>query len=121
MIDTATRRSSVLVSMVTCASLALSGAVAAQADPASVTPVRRGDGGQTRPRTTLEGFVLAPDGSPAEGAVVVSSAGGKAVTDFAGSYRLEVEVPPDATSVQLTAVSSAGRSLVASASVALSA
>jgi hypothetical protein len=67
----------------------------------------------------LSGLVLAPDGFPAEGAVVVSSAGGKAVTDVAGSYRLEVEVPPVATSVQVTAVSSGERTLVASSSVAL--
>jgi hypothetical protein len=69
----------------------------------------------------LEGFVLAPDGSPAEGAVVVSSAGGRAVTDVAVNYRLEVEVPLDATSVQVTAVGGARGNLVARASVALSA
>ena len=68
-------------------------------------------------RVTIEGFVLAPDGSPAEGAVVVSSAGGKAVTDASGGYRLVVEVA-HATSVQLTAVGSAGGKLVASASFA---
>src|SRR6185503_18691424 len=54
-----------------------------------------------------------------EGAVVVSSAGGQAVTDAAGNYLLEVEVPLEATSVQVTAVSSTGGNLVASASVAL--
>ena len=55
----------------------------------------------------LEGAVSNPDGSPAEGAVVVSSAGGKAVTDSSGWYRLETDVPVDAASVQVTAVGSA--------------
>src|SRR5262245_16654892 len=67
----------------------------------------------------LDGIVLAADGSPAEGAVVVSSAGGKAITDGDGSYRLEVDVPREATSVQLTAVGRAGGNQVASSSVAL--
>ncbi|HEX6886161.1 MAG TPA: HYR domain-containing protein [Planctomycetota bacterium] len=71
-------------------------------------------------RAILEGFVLGPDGSPAENAVVVSSAGGRAVSDVAGNYRLEVEVPVEATSVQVTAVGGASGNLVASASVALS-
>src|SRR5262245_52644964 len=70
-------------------------------------------------RVALEGLVLTPDGSPVEGAVVVSSAGGKAVTDVAGRYRLDVEVPPDATSVQVTALGKAGGSLVASTNVLL--
>jgi hypothetical protein len=56
---------------------------------------------------TLEGFVLEPDGAPAVGAVVVSSAGGRAAADVAGHYRLEVAVPLGATSVQVTAVSRA--------------
>jgi hypothetical protein len=68
---------------------------------------------------TLEGFVLAPDGSPAEGAMVTSSAGGQAVTDVAGFYRLAVQVPREATGLEVSAVGSAGG--VASARVALSA
>ena len=71
-------------------------------------------------RVQLDGIVLAPDGSPAGGALVTSSAGGRAVTDVAGRYRLEVEAPPEATSVQVTAVSSTGGNLVANTSVALS-
>src|SRR5262245_29432471 len=67
----------------------------------------------------FEGLVLEPDGTPAEGAVVVSSAGGTAVADDSGSFRLEVGVPLDATSVQLTAVGRWRRS-VASSSVSLS-
>jgi len=47
----------------------------------------------------LEGFVLEPDGAPAEGAVVVSSAGGRAVADRNGSYRLEVCFPGEAESI----------------------
>ena len=48
--------------------------------------------------------MLAPDGAPAEGAVVVSSAGGEAVTNVAGRYRLDVCVPLDVTDVRVTAV-----------------
>src|SRR5262245_44981949 len=52
--------------------------------------------------TVLEGSVLTSEGLPAEGAVVVSSAGGRAVTRTNGWFRLEVELPRDARSVQLT-------------------
>src|SRR5262245_33904594 len=92
----------VLISLATCATLAHARS-AAQGEP-SLTE-----------RVTLEGFVLAPDGSPAEGALVTSSAGEETVTDFAGCYRLEVEVPRGATSVELSAL---GRDVgVASASI----
>jgi hypothetical protein len=56
---------SVLV-IATCATLAGVDARAAQGQPS---------GAQTAQRVELEGFVLMPDGSPADGAVVVSSAG----------------------------------------------
>ena len=42
---------------------------------------------------TFEGVVLAPDGSPAGAAVVVTSAGGQAVTDPMGAFHLQVQVP----------------------------
>jgi len=71
--------------------------------------------------TVLEGFVLAPDGAPAEGAVVLSSAGGQAVTDHAGNFRLELSLPLDAESLQLTAVGQGGNGLVASSRVPLTA
>jgi hypothetical protein len=67
-----------------------------------------------RAALVLEGSVLDAQGAPAEGAVVVSSAGGKAVTDVAGRYRLEVEVPLEATSVQVTAIGGASGRQVAS-------
>src|SRR5688572_15469210 len=54
----------------------------------------------------FEGFVLDPDGAPAEGAVVVSSAGGRAVADCNGRYRLEARVPVEAESVQISALGS---------------
>ena len=57
---------------------------------------------------TFEGFVVALDGLPAEGAVVVSSAGGQAVTDAGGSFRLEAQVPLDAESIQISAIGRAG-------------
>ncbi len=107
---------SVLVALVPCAVLASGGAASAQDELTGATSAPLGDGRQSL--LTLEGLVLAPDGSPAEGAVVVSSAGGKALTDAGGRYRFEVEVPLEATSVQVTASSGAGRNL--SASVALS-
>jgi len=69
----------------------------------------------------FEGFVLDPDGAPAEGAVVVSSAGGKAIVDGRGVFRLEVQVPLDAESVEFTAVGRGGRSLLASSNVGVSA
>ncbi len=110
----------VLVSMATCATLAHA-EVAAQGEPSGATPAPLGGDPESsaRVRVTLEGFVLGPDGSPAEGAVVMSNAGGKAVTDVAGNYRLEVEVPLEATSVQVTASGGVGGNLVASASVVL--
>jgi hypothetical protein len=46
----------------------------------------------------LEGFVLDPEGEPAAGAVVVTSAGGQAVVDEKGSWRLEISVPIDVVS-----------------------
>ena len=80
--------------------------------------------GVGRPRTeareiVLEGFVLASDGAPAKGAVVVSSAGGRAVTDAAGNYQLRVDVPQEATSVQITVLGCSGGNLSASTSVAV--
>jgi hypothetical protein len=69
----------------------------------------------------LVGIVLEPSGAPAAGAVVVSSAGGKAVTGFDGRYRLEVQVPVDAESLQITAVADQnGGSLRVSTSIGLS-
>ena len=73
-----------------------------------------------RPSTRLVGCVLAPDGRPAPGAVIVSSAGGEAVSGPDGSFELVVELPPEAESVEVTAVASARASrgtLVASARV----
>ena len=64
----------------------------------------------------FEGVVSNPDGSPAEGVVVVSSAGGRAITNAGGGYRLEADVPVDAECVQVTAVGGAA-SGVASTSV----
>jgi hypothetical protein len=66
----------------------------------------------------LEGFVLEPDGSPAAGAVVASSAGGRAVTGGAGRYRLEIEVPLEAESVEVTAVGAGGGQATRSVAVA---
>ena len=74
---------------------------------------------ESRP-LTFEGFVLEPDGRPADGAVVVSSAGGKAVTDASGRYVLDVNVPRGAGNLQITAAGRAGTNLLASRSIELS-
>jgi hypothetical protein len=81
-------------------------------------PARIGDLESTV-AVAFEGVVRDPTGAPAEGAVVVSSAGGKAVTDWHGAYRLDVQVPVDAESVEITAVGRAGQNLLANARVAL--
>jgi len=67
----------------------------------------------------LEGFVLAPGGAPAEGALVVTGAGGRALTDPSGFYHLEIALPRGAELVRVTAVSQGGVSAVGSASVAV--
>jgi hypothetical protein len=58
--------------------------------------------------TVLEGRVFESNGAPAVGAVVVTSAGGRAVTGLDGRYRLEIRVPLEVESVQVTAVSDDG-------------
>jgi len=68
---------------------------------------------------TLEGSVLDPGGAPAEGAVVVSSAGGQTVTDASGGFRLDIRVTLDATSLQVTAVGRGGGDFLASRQVPL--
>ena len=80
---------------------------------------RQGIDSETLVACVLHGSVLQPDGSPAVGAVVVSSAGGAAVTDAEGSYRLELQVPLAVESVQVTAVGASGRTRLASRSVSV--
>src|SRR5688572_235497 len=101
------------------ATLANVESLAAQGKPSETSTASIDDGRQSSASVTLEGFVLRADGSPAEGAVVVSSAGGRAITDASGHYRLEVEVPHGAVSVQITAAGRVGDNLAASASVAV--
>src|SRR5262245_39217340 len=100
------------------AALGQGGAAGQSAEPEPGWSPALPDEGRTR-SVTLEGFVLTPDGSPAEGALVVSSAGGRAITDAAGNYRLEVELPLEATSVQVTAAGQVGANSTSSASVSL--
>jgi len=54
-------------------------------------------------RQRVLGRVRRPDGSPAVGALVVTSAGGQALTEADGGFALEVDVPLDATCVEVTA------------------
>jgi trimeric autotransporter adhesin len=61
-------------------------------------------------RATLVGTVLDPSMQPMSGAVVVSDAGGQAVTDSHGAFELVLEWPRAATALHLTAAASqAGR------------
>ncbi len=55
-------------------------------------------------RVRLLGNVLFPDGRPAQGAVVVSSAGGLAEVDRDGAFALEVELAEAVETLDLTAV-----------------
>jgi len=68
----------------------------------------------------VTGCVVMPDGSPAAGVVVVTSAGGDTITGADGSFTLEVELPIDALSLEVTAIANelvGSGSLVARASV----
>lgn len=58
--------------------------------------------------TVVRGQVLDPTGRPAEGAVVLTSAGGEAVCDVHGAYRLSVDVPVGARELHLAAALGAG-------------
>jgi len=51
----------------------------------------------------IEGRVHEPDGTPASGAVVACSAGGTAIADPYGSFRLETRVPLAAETIRITA------------------
>ena len=70
-------------------------------------------------RLAVEGHVVDLDGSPAAGAVVVTSAGGRAVVAEDGRFRIEVEVPGEAGSLQVTAVGAGASNRIASTGVAL--
>jgi len=67
--------------------------------------------------SVFEGFVLEPGGAPARDAVVTCSAGGQAVTDVQGRYRLRATIPAGATAVRITAVGAGAANTVASAEV----
>src|SRR5262245_28863067 len=74
--------------------------------------------GAATTRQVVTGHVCLPDGSPAAGAEVATSVGGKCLSDGNGSFALEVEVPLDAESVEVTVVAgdvTGSGSLVASA------
>jgi len=68
----------------------------------------------------FEGSVYGVDGTPAREALVVSAAGGEAVTDLEGKFRLEVAVPREAKSLHLTAVDRYDGNTLASKQVQLS-
>ncbi len=105
------------VSFVACLSIAASSAFVAEPSPtAGAVAAERGD---VAVRRVFEGCVVEPEGAPAIGALVVSSAGGEAVADHGGRYRLEVAVPRDARSVELFAVSAVGDDRTTRARVAL--
>jgi hypothetical protein len=58
--------------------------------------------------TVLEGRVSTAGGAPAAGAVVISSAGGRAVTDEDGFFRLELRLAPEIDSLRVSAFRGAG-------------
>ncbi len=101
----------------------LGAVVLAGADSAQVLSPRKPGARVAEARPFLpivfDGFVLEPDGAPAEGAVVTSSAGGKAITDPRGRYRLEADVPHAARFVQITAAGRTDANLSASTSFEL--
>jgi hypothetical protein len=57
----------------------------------------------------LTGRVVDASAIPSARAVVVTSAGGQAITADDGSFQLQVGIPAGATSVRVTAIASAGR------------
>jgi hypothetical protein len=68
----------------------------------------------------LQGFVETADGVPAEGALVLTSAGGQALVGPRGEFQLRLELAHEANVLQVTAArTSQGRTLVGSARVAL--
>jgi hypothetical protein len=71
--------------------------------------VRAGSLSSSLRAMTFEGLVLGPNGGPVDGAVVVSSAGGRAVTDRSGAFTLAVVLPPDADEACLTAIAGNGQ------------
>ena len=54
----------------------------------------------------IEGYVTTTQGLPEPNALVVTSAGGRALTDWSGGFELEVEVAASVKQLQVTAVSS---------------
>src|SRR5262245_50517305 len=70
-----------------------------------------------RADVTLTGVVVGPGGLPIQGAVVVSHAGGRGVTDAFGRYRLAVSVPGGTHELRLTAVGGAGGNQLGTARV----
>ena len=97
----------------------LSSLVFAQA--ARTVPPRDHQGRPALLPVVFHGIVLDPDGAPAAGALVMSSAGGKTVADLQGRYRFEADVPPEAERVQVTAILGDAGSLIAHTSVELGA
>ncbi len=62
----------------------------------------------------VEGHVFNPDGSPAKSAIVLSSAGGRALTDESGEYLLALEVSSDVQRFRITGVSGKNADHIAS-------
>jgi len=97
--------------LVACILLALQGSTYGQLDAHTASAAEPA-------RAIVVGRVLGPDEAPAVGAVVVTSAGGQAVTDSEGAFSLELELSADAGSLRVTAVMGSGAgSLVGSAPV----
>jgi len=78
---------------------------AVQHEPAHVGPATsdRFRSGIESIETLFIGRVVETDGTPSARAVVVTSAGGQAVTEEDGSFRLHVQLFPRTSSIQVTA------------------
>ncbi|HEX6885236.1 MAG TPA: hypothetical protein VF530_17815 [Planctomycetota bacterium] len=74
---------------------------------ALVAPAQRTAEASPR-RVSLVGIALGPHGEPAEGAVVVTSAGGRAVVGVDGTFQLALELPSGTRELDVSAARSAG-------------
>ncbi len=112
------RRSSV-AALVVAGVLGIAGTAGAQGLPHD--PPRAA--GEARPAVsgsreiTVEGTVIGGDGSPVAGAVVVTSAGGEAVTNAEGRYAIEIRLPHGADVLHVSAFGTGAGKPLASAAV----
>jgi len=91
----------------TIATTASDGSSIVARSPSGIDEARSAPMPATRP-LMVRGTAFLPDGTPIESAVIVSAAGGQAVSGPDGSFALDVEVPMEAESLGVTVVASVG-------------